>query len=236
MNIAICDDSRFNTVPLEEQLKELAGEAGIEISVEVFKSYSHLQSAMKDKKYELLLLQTNLRGVNGIDFARGLRQQHNDVAIIFLSENGDNALSSFSAFPIGYILTPPVKRRLRTPFRYVAEKLKGRDLLVFSEPNGARVTVDADDMLYLEVIGSELSIYTKTDVIKCLGTSLSEAYENLPRERFYRCHRSFIVNLDYVVRSAKYYFVMENGEKVTIAKNRYAEAKSILEKFIGKKL
>jgi hypothetical protein len=36
-----------------------------------------------------------------------------------------------------------------------------------------------------------------------------------------------------VVRAAKYYFVMDNGDKVTIAKNRYAEAKGILTDFIG---
>ena len=135
---------------------------------------------------------------------------------------------------MGYILLPPVKRRLRIPFRYVAEKLKGRNLLVFHEPNGVRVTVDANDILYIEVIGAELSVYTRTDVIKCNGTSLAETYEKLPPERFYRCHRSFIVNLDYVVRSVKYYFLMENGEKVTVAKNRYAEAKAILEDFVGK--
>ena len=234
MNIAICDDSRFNTVPLEEQLKELAAESEIEISVDVCKSYSHLQAAMKEKKYDLLLLQISLRGVNGIDFARGLRQQHNDINIIFLSDNGDSALSSFSAIPVGYILTPPVKRRLRIPFRYVVERLRGRNLLVFSEPNGARVTVDADDILYLEVIGSELSVCTKTNIVKTFGTSLSETYEKLSHERFYRCHRSFVVNLDHVVRSAKYYFLMENGEKVTVAKNRYAEAKAILEDFVGK--
>ena len=121
MNIAICDDSRFNTVPLEEELKELALESGIEITVDVFKSYAHLVTSMKEKKYDLLLLQVSLRGVSGIEFARGLRQQHNEADIIFLSENADSALAAYAAFPIGYILTPPMKRRLRAPFRRASD-------------------------------------------------------------------------------------------------------------------
>ena len=111
---------------------------------------------------------------------------------------------------------------------------KGRELLFFNEPNGARVTVDIDDIYYIEVIGAELSVYSKSGVVKCFATSLTETCEKLPQNRFYRCHRSFVVNLDYVVRSAKYYFVMENGEKVTVAKNRYAEAKAILSDYAGK--
>jgi len=234
VNIAICDDSRFNTVPLEEQLKELAAESNVEIFTDVYKSYSHLQTAMKMKKYDLLILAITLRGTSGIDFARGLRQQHNDVPVIFISDNADGALASFAVIPVGYILMPPVKRRLRVPFRYVAERIKGKDLLIFHGLDGERFTVDADDIRYLEVIGSELFVYTRTDVIKCFGTSLAETYEKLSHERFYRCHRSFIVNLDFVVKSAKYYFVMETGEKVTIAKNRYAEAKEKLSSYAGK--
>ena len=234
MNIAICDDSRFNTVPIEEELKELALEADVEISVEVFKSYPHLSAAMKDKKYDLILLQVNLRGVNGIDFARGLRQQHNEVDIIFISENADNALAAYAAFPIGYILTPPVKRRLRAPFRRAAEKHRKQVSIVFAEPNGTKSSVAVDDIIYLEVIGAELSVYTKTGVVRSYSTSLTEVCEKLPPERFYRCHRSFVVNLDCVTRAAKYYFLMENGDKATIAKNRYAEAKAIMLDYTGK--
>ena len=236
MNIAICDDSRFNTVPLEEALKELALESGVEISMDIFKSYSHLGAAIKDKKYDLLFLQVNLRGVNGIDFARGLRQQHNDVDVIFLSENADSALAAYSAFPIGYILLPPAKKRLRAPFRHAAEKQRGRTSLVLAEPNGTKTSVFIDDIIYLEVIGAELSVYTRTGAVKCYGTSLTEVCECLPAERFYRCHRSFVVNLDHVVQSSKYYFLMENGEKATIAKNRYAEAKEILLDYKGKRI
>jgi DNA-binding LytR/AlgR family response regulator len=69
-------------------------------------------------------------------------------------------------------------------------------------------------------------------VITCVG-SLTEVLRQLPESEFYRSHRSYIVNLGFVTKMSKYAFTMQNGDKVTIAKNRYAEAKAKFDKFAG---
>ena len=75
-------------------------------------------------------------------------------------------------------------------------------------------------------------MHCKDQVYVCNG-SLADTYHMLPSEQFYRSHRSFIVNLKYVTKINRYQFAMGNGDKVTIAKNRYAEAKEILRAFVG---
>jgi DNA-binding LytR/AlgR family response regulator len=60
-------------------------------------------------------------------------------------------------------------------------------------------------------------------------------YGKLPEKRFYRAHRSYVVNLDCVVGAEKYHFIMCNGDKVSIAKNRYAEAKKAYSEYYGDK-
>ena len=232
MYVAICDDARLYTARLELQLKELADEAGIEIETDTFRSVLQLQSAMKEKKYDLLILETSIRGVNGVDFARSLRLQRIDCDIIFMSLTAEAALAAYSVFPIGYVLKPTVKRKLRAPFRRAAEKHMKKKNIIFNCTDGGRVTVAVDDILYVEVIGIELSVCCRQGNFKCNG-SLTETAEKLPSGQFYRSHRSYIVNMNCIVRAAKYYFVLDNGAKVTIAKNRYAEAKQMLADFIG---
>lgn len=232
MRVAICDDARLYTARLELQLKELATESEIEIEIETFRSFLHLQSAMKEKKYDLLLLETSVRGVNGIDFARSLRQQKYDGEIIFVSLTSEAAFAAYSVFPIGYLLKPTEKRKLRAPFRRAAEKHTKRKSIVFTCADGGRVSLNVDDILYVEVIGIELSVHCRLGNFKCIG-SLTDTFEKLPAGQFYRSHRSYIVNMNCIVRSAKYYFVLDNGDKVTIAKNRYAEAKQKLVEFCG---
>ena len=232
MRIAICDDARLYTARLEVQLKELAAESDIEIETDTFRSALQLQAAMKEKKYDLLILETSIRGVNGIDFARSLRLQKNDCEIIFVSLTAEAALAAYSVFPIGYLLKPTVKRKLRAPFRRAAEKQMKRKSIIFHCTDGGRVSPAVDDILYVEVIGIELSVCTRLGTFKCNG-SLTETIEKLPAGQFYRSHRSYLVNMNCIVRAAKYYFLLDNGEKVTIAKNRYAEAKQMLADFVG---
>ena len=184
------------------------------------------------KNYDLLVLETSLRGSNGIEFARNLRLSRCESDIIFVSMSDEQALAAYSAFPIGYIIKPFQRKRLRAPFRRAATKYIKKPTIILRDLNGVKLNVGVDEILYIEVIGNELDIHTRTGQVKCIG-SLAETYLALPQKQFYRSHRSFIVNMNYIVRAAKYYFVMDNGDKVTIAKNRYAEAKEILTSFVG---
>ena len=59
--------------------------------------------------------------------------------------------------------------------------------------------------------------------------SLSAVSDALPQKLFYRAHRNFIVNLQYVEKIGHYYFEMQNGDRVTVAKNRYTEARAVFE-------
>ncbi len=231
MTVAVCDDSVFAQLIVNE-IKELASESEIEVTVELFRSFAHLTAAQKTKSYDLLLLETSLRGVSGIDFARNLRLSRCEADIIFISSTDEHALAAYGAFPIGYVLKPCRRNRLRAPFRRAAEKFAKKPTIILKDLNGVKITVQIDELLYIEVIGNELELHTRTGMVKCIG-SLAETHLSLPQKQFYRSHRSFIVNMNYVVRAAKYYFLMDNGDKVTIAKNRYAEAKEILIRFAG---
>lgn len=232
MKIAICDDSKVYSLRLESQLRELAAEIETEVSVDVYKNYAMLMLAMKEKSYELLMMETSIRGVSGIEFVKSLRRQGYRGNVIFISETADSALAAYAAFPIGYVVKPPMKRNVRAAFRYAAQYSANRRSIMLNGISGEKVTVAVDDLLYVEVIGTELSLHCRAGVIKCIG-SLAETCEKLPAEQFYRSHRSYIVNMNYITSATKYHFVMENGDHVTIAKNRYAEAKGMLKNYVG---
>ena len=230
MRVAVWDDSLYAQTIVKE-IKALAEEFEIELKCELFRSFLQLKNAMKSESYDLLVLECSVRGADGIEFARNLRLSRCEADIIFVSESADRALAAYGAFPIGYILKPFQRKKLRAPFRRAAEKFIKKPTIILRDLGGVKHALFVDELLYIEVIGNELDVHTRTSRVKCVG-SLAETYLSLPQKQFYRSHRSFIVNMNYIVRAAKYYFVMENGDKVTIAKNRYAEAKEMLASFV----
>ena len=231
MRVAVCDDSMYAPTIIKE-IRALAEELEVEVKCELFKSFLQLKNAMKSESFDLLVLECYIKGTDGVEFARNLRLSKCEADIIFVSDTAECALAAYGAFPVGYLLKPFQRKKLRPAFRRVAAKFVKKPTLILRDIGGVKHAVSIDELLYIEVIGNELDVHTRTGQVKCVG-SLAETYLSLPQKQFYRSHRSFIVNMNYIVRAAKYYFVMVNGDKVTIAKNRYAEAKEMLSSFVG---
>ena len=230
INIAVCDDSVYAS-DTADALYELAlGQA--EISVDVFKSAAALKNGIKSKRYDIFLLDPDVSDADGIGLAEKIRKSIPECDIILICESDKYAVEGYSVFAAGYIIKPVSQKELRLPFLHALDKYRKKPTVVFKDKNGARVAVNISELLYIEVIGTELHIHKRMGVMKCQG-SLSEACQNLPQTQFYRSHRSYVVNMEYVVRAVKYHFIMDNGDKVTIAKNRYAEAKGKLLDFVG---
>lgn len=230
--VAICDDSQTGLADLVMWIRELADEISLEATVEVFRSFKSLLKAMSEQEYKLLILETAIGDNSGIEFARRLRRGGFRAEIIFHTSDPDSALEAYSAYPTAYILKPASKKKFREPFRYVTEKYRKKPSVVLKTREGERASVNMEDICYVEVFRTELDVHCVEGVEVYVG-SLSDVLRQLPQTQFYRSHRSYIVNLEFVSRMGKYFFTMLNGDKVAIAKNRYAEAKAKFEEFVG---
>ena len=113
----------------------------------------------------------------------------------------------------------------------MVDKCTRKPSISLRNANGGKVNVNIEDIMYIEVFRTELDVHCKNGILICTG-SLVETYGVLPTRQFYRSHRSFIVNLQHVVQINRYQFTMSNGDKVTIAKNRYTEAKAAFDDFV----
>ena len=232
--IAICDDMQPQAAELAQQLTALAGEIPMECRVDVFRSYKSLQKAMSENIYQLLFLETHLGGLSGIDFARHLRLSDEEADIVFCSSETESALAAYSVFPVGYLPKPVDKKRLREVFRHVADKHRQKPSVVLRGIDGGEHMINVDDILYIEVFGTELDVHCRRGVVVCSGT-LVEVSSLLSSTEFYRSHRSFVVNLRHTVGIDRYQFRMDNGDTVAVAKNRYAEVKAAFEGYVGAK-
>ena len=232
--IAICDDMQPQATELAKMLTSLAGEIPMECEVEVFRSFKLLQKALSESSYQLLFLETRLGGISGIDFERRLRMIDEEIDIVFTSSESDSALAAYTAFPVGYLIKPVDRKKLRDVFRHVTDKYRQKPSIVLRGIDGGERMISVDDILYIEVFGAELNVHCKRSVVLCSGT-LVEAGDLLSSTDFYRSHRSFIVNLRYTVGIERYQFRMINGDAVAVAKNRYAEVKAAIEAYAGVK-
>ena len=230
--IAICDDMQSQAAELAQQLTSLAGEIPMECRIEVFRGFRPLQKAMSENEYHLLFLETSVGGISGIDFVRRLRLLDDEIDVVFCSSEADSALAAYSVYPTGYLLKPVDRKKLRDVFRHVADRRRQKPSIVLRGIDGGERMIRVEDILYIEVFGTELDVHCKRGVVLCSGT-LVEASSLLSSADFYRSHRSFVVNLRYAVGIDRFQLHMVNGDTVAVAKNRYAEVKAAFESYVG---
>lgn len=233
--IAICDEMQPQATELAEALRALTEEIpGEEYAIDVFRTFKQLQKAMSECVYQLLFLETRVGGISGIDFVRRLRLTGEETDVVFCSGEADSALAAYSVYPTGYLLKPVDRKKLRDVFRHVADKYRQKPSIVLKGIDGGEHLICVDDILYIEVFGSELDVHCLRGVVLCAGT-LAEACNLLTSQDFYRSHRSFIVNLRHAVGIERCQFRMINGDTVAVAKNRYTEVKAVFEDYAGVK-
>lgn len=231
LRIAICDDTPLYISELAAQLHELAAATMAEVSVDTFRSYTALDAAHQENPYTLVFLEIALSDGDGIELASRWRRKGDDhTHLVFYSSSAARALEAYDVFPDGYLLKPPQKRRLREIFNRVVRMTEGRPGLVLRTEQGGRVRVPLDDIVYAEVFGMEIVVHTATEEFSGSG-SLSDCFAGVHDTRFWRTHRSFVVNLDYVVSLERYAFTLRDGRTVAVAKNKYPEAKKILSEY-----
>ena len=146
--------------------------------------------------------------------------------MVFCTADPSRALDAFAAYPIGYVLKPVGAAEASDLISFITERNGRRPSIILNGLDGRKNGFRVDDIIYIEVFRTELEVHCVGGKTTCIG-SLREVCEKLPKGRFYRSHRSFIVNLGRVRRVERYQYTMDDGSVVSVAKNRYAEAKKV---------
>ena len=115
--------------------------------------------------------------------------------------------------------------------RLILDAIRGGEKL-YGKKDDETVSLPTCDILYIESVDDRIFAYTKTEVIKLDGT-LAGIIEDIKDERFFRCSKSMIINIDKVERlkslsSNRIDATMEGGEHILISRTYASEFRRIL--------
>jgi len=232
---AICDDDPVFLNNLTALLEETLREDSIPFSLDTYVDTTPLFQAVEQegKQYHVLLLDILMEKETGIALARRLRNAGARSSIIFITSTPEFALESFDVNPIHYLLKPVSVGSLRVALRRCMEVQKRDAVFTLTCPDKSSRLIRLNDILYAEIFLTELKIHLKDGESVAGVGKLSEMLAQLPESWFYRCHRSFVVNLEEVVGIRRFDFILENGRHVPIAQRKYGEAMRILSLYKG---
>lgn len=222
LRFAICDDEAFMAEKLAGLLADyMAEKPHMEYQLRTFSD--GLSLLAEEDKFDLVLLDIQMGPPDGMEIARRLRQQNRQCLLVFVTVLEECVFDAFDVDACGYLVKPPDPVRFqRTMDRAAAalERRTGRSLLLRSG-NGCE-KIPLEEILYCEVLGRKLYIHqTDGAVSDCYGRL--GTFEAQVDSRFFKCHRSYLVNLDHVRGCRDGRVLLPQGESIPLSRLRERE-------------
>lgn len=224
MKIAVVDDER----PARSELVYLLRQCSPEAEITEADSSERLMQLLEEEQFDVCFVDINLGGANGTTLASLIKSRQPETEVVFATAYREYAVKAFELGAADYLLKPfdleRVKKTIKrlTDREWLGRKEKkeepaGETLpkIMVNTGNGFQV-LDAADIVYIETEKRASRIHTKKqDYIQ--NEALNYYELRLSSCRFFRIHKSFLINLDYVAEMVPGY---NNGYSV---KMRYFE-------------
>lgn len=240
MKVLIVDDER----PAREELKFLLSKYDfIKICGEAENSRTALKQA-SEVEFDIAFLDIQINDMNGFILAEGLLATNPNLQIVFATAYDQYAVKAFELNAVDYILKPFSRERIsKTMDRLLANKQDGsiNNTRVINFLNNRKVSpvkankipikhnnrvmlIDSEDIICIKTLDKDNLIVTKKGEFLTAHT-LGELEVRLDPDTFFRTHRSYIVNINYIEEiipwfNNTYHMVMKGYEKEKVPVSR----------------
>ncbi len=224
LRVAICDDDRVLLEDLSREVQLWAKERDEACSVGLFPSAEAFLFAWEEKKdTEVLLLDIEMPGMDGMELAKRLRRRGERLSIIFVTGNPDFALEGYDLEAVSYLVKPVKRERLRAALDRAARQSVSREALLVDISAGEVEKVYVSDLCCLESRDHETILRMRDGRVIPCRRALRQLEQELREmsEAFFRPHRSYLIHLDYVAKITKKEVQLEGGILVPIARGKW---------------
>lgn len=200
--IAICDDEQNQIEYITSIVASWSAHEGHGCEIRTFASAeAFLFEYEEDKAYDILLLDVEMKNINGIELAKRIRKDNNRAEIIFITSHFEFVGEGYEVDALHYLIKPISAEKLTQVLTKAAEKLSVEPPSVVISCEGETVKLYESDILYVESFLHYIVIHTKDNEYK-IKENIS-VFENKVSDVFYRIHRSYLVSLKYITRISR---------------------------------
>ena len=221
LSIAVCDDEVIECCNMAKRIKDILEDMKIPCIIRQFRSGGELLQALES--FDIVFLDIIMQDLDGMKTAQIFREKAFDKILIFISSSREYVFDAYDVEAFQYLLKPVDNRKLKRVLQKAVlktEKHSQEFIIVSRERQKKKLFLD--DIYYFEIKGRVVDVHG-TEGIFTYYEQIGELENKLRDKGFFRCHKSYLINLKYVDVYNRQEVILENGEAIVIAKRRYEE-------------
>lgn len=218
IRIAICDDEK----PMSDHIRKMTSDffrgKNTEVSILQFSDGEEL--LRYDKKIDILFLDIQMSGIDGMETARKLRERKFQGFLIFITVMKELVFRAFEVQAYDYLVKPVEEDAFHRMMERLFDSLQnaGEAVLLVQKGYESRI-ISLTDIVFCEIIDRKIYLHLVTSEV----VDYYDRIENLEtklNDKFFRCHRSYLINLQYLKSYKNGTAYMEGGRQIPVSRLR----------------
>ncbi len=186
-----------------------------------------------DARYDVLIVDTGLEGIDGVKLMRRIRDVDQAVDVIYVAFSDGQVMGGYEVGALSYILKPPTYYQFsHTMTRCLASRKRGSINIVRIMSGGKERRVRADEILYASSYRHRtvLHMMTGNQQVVCSLAKLEERFTNY--RHFFRINSGYLVNMAHIDLVENHQACMANGDRLLISRPRRTAFRQVFAHYI----
>lgn len=226
VHIAICDDEQYISDRISAMVSDFFRRKNMEIAITQFSNGEELLKY--GKNIDILFLDIQLNGINGMETARKLRNHKFKGFLIFITILKEMVFQAFDVQAYDYLVKPIEERHFEKTMERLLESMQNASEASLLVQKGYESSIIAlEDIVFCEIIDRKVYLHL-------VSSEVIDFYERIEKletkldSRFFRCHRSFLINLKYLKSYKNGTAYMEGGKEIPVSRLRSKEFSNVI--------
>ncbi|MCI5874276.1 MAG: LytTR family DNA-binding domain-containing protein [Clostridiales bacterium] len=232
IQIAICDDEKECRKTIAEYCDRYCKQRNLKACC---REYASGEVLLEHGEADILLLDVEMAGMDGLQVKDLLGRQRADTRILFISSHEEALPEAFGRQVYGFLKKPVDYGQLEKKLDIVVADLEEQNRCILYESTGSIRKISMNQILYIQADGK----YTKVFLMDEEGyvfsdKSISEWKEELGPNDFGMCHRSYFVNF-YYVKQIQEDIMLANNQHIPVSRRMEKEFRENYRRYIWRK-
>ena len=221
MRVVICDDDIKCCSNIEEWLTSYQQKTKVKLEVDIYNNAERLIQHIKEGYiFDFIFLDIELPEMDGVELGRIIRDTLSDryINMVYVSNKTKYCSKLFELEPLNFHKKPLRRKQILEDVRKVLSRMHIKGTVVPCTVDGKKENIASHQVMYVESNGNMLELMLKNKKKAFIRGSLEKFKEEYGGDFLFRCHKSFLVNYDFVQSYETRFFVLEEGTHIPIGR------------------
>lgn len=197
IKIAIVEDDKNYSNVLQKYIVRYEKESGEKFQISTYEDGEDIVTNYK-ATYDIILMDIEMRFLNGMAAAEKIREMDSEVVIIFITNMPQYAIHGYAVDALDYVLKPINYYAFSQRIDRALIRMRRREKTFISiSYKGGVMKIDTDTIYFIETQNHDLIFHTSEGDFVTRAT-LKEVENKLDEKKFFRSSKCYLINLEYV--------------------------------------